>query len=141
MMYCRRCGAEIPVDSVFCPSCGTNLIVGRQSDSGDRPEVEKKPRRKGIKMSATLKMRYQMATRSVTNIGQRVWGRLRLFAPQQVLVGMGFLFGVVGFFWGLLGHQRALDWLLFGLMLVLGGIYFKPSVPPDNESHQKEMTD
>lgn len=31
-MYCRECGAEIPLNSRFCPSCGTEQTVSSGSD-------------------------------------------------------------------------------------------------------------
>ena len=40
-MFCRKCGKEIPTDSVFCPECGEKVLsVDRKnhSDTGARSE-------------------------------------------------------------------------------------------------------
>ena len=140
MMFCRRCGAEIPVDSVYCPSCGSKLVPNRsfvEEDTLTPPQ----PARAAIPIGGRLRQRYQTSIQGVTNLRVNVQQQLKHVAAQHILVGMGGLFGVVGFLWGLLGHQRALDWLLFSLLLVLIGIYFKSPLPLEYESHQKEMTD
>ncbi|MCL5972775.1 MAG: zinc ribbon domain-containing protein [Firmicutes bacterium] len=140
MMFCRRCGAEIPVDSVYCPSCGSKLVASRSSVEED-VITPPQPAREAVPMGGRLRQRYQTGIQGVTQVKVYVQQQFKHVAAQHILVGMGCLFGVVGFLWGLLGHQRALDWLLFGLLLVLVGIYFKPPLPPENKSHQKEMTD
>lgn len=38
-MFCRGCGESIPVDSVFCPSCGKNLLNVQSPDTNTRPSV------------------------------------------------------------------------------------------------------
>ena len=140
MMFCRRCGAEIPVDSVYCPSCGSKLVPNRtlvEEDSLTFPQST----RQGVPVGQRIRERYQTGIQDVTKLKVYIQQLLKPVLAQHIFVGMGCLFGVVGFLWGLLGHQRALDWLLFGLLLVLVGIYFKPPMPPESESHQKEMTD
>ncbi|MCL4333239.1 MAG: zinc-ribbon domain-containing protein [Candidatus Thermoplasmatota archaeon] len=37
-MYCRKCGAEIPDDSEFCPKCGAAQKAGQQAATGNAQE-------------------------------------------------------------------------------------------------------
>ena len=30
-MYCRNCGVSIPDDSLFCPKCGTGVIIQKSN--------------------------------------------------------------------------------------------------------------
>lgn len=145
-MFCRRCGADIPVDSVFCPSCGTNLILNEPEPSERVADEEPSPSRSRevrAPWTARMKTGYQSAWSGVIQLGQ-AWSR-----PLRPRVGMakilavaGFLFGVVGFLVGLTGRTRGLDWLLFGLILILGAIYVTlTQAPPDKKSEPKELTD
>jgi predicted amidophosphoribosyltransferase len=42
MPYCRRCGAELPKDSRFCPACGTPVVA---------PEMKPMETRKTFKVA------------------------------------------------------------------------------------------
>ncbi len=41
-MYCRKCGAEIPDDAVFCPECGERVIKVSQNQKTTKTEELKK---------------------------------------------------------------------------------------------------
>ncbi len=146
-MFCRRCGADIPVDSVFCPSCGTNLILNdaEPSEVGARdqaPPSRNRGRSKGA-FTAAMQRGYQTGVAGVTRMGQ-VWSRplQQRLGLNRVLATGGFLFGLIGFIVGLVGGTRGLDWLLFGLILILAAIYVSLShVTADKKSEPKELTD
>lgn len=146
-MFCRRCGADIPVDSVFCPSCGTNLILNEAEPADGVANEEIFPSRsqerpQGIWLDA-IRRGYQSGVSGVTRIG-RSWSSIRRprVRINRVLAIAGFLFGLIGFIVGLVGHARGLDWLLFGLILILAAIYVSMSpVTPDKKSEPKELTD
>jgi len=55
MPYCRRCGAELPKDSRFCPACGTPVVA---------PEMKPMETRKTFKVTGKPKV-------VVTNIAPR----------------------------------------------------------------------
>lgn len=147
-MFCRRCGADIPVDSVFCPSCGTNLILNEPEPSEILADDEPSPSRsREARLRAPWMARvgngYQSTRSGVMRIGQ-AWSRS--LKPRlgiaKILALAGFLFGVVGFLVGLLGRTRGLDWLLFGLILILAAIYVAlTKFASDKKSEPKELTD
>lgn len=147
-MFCRRCGAEIPVDSVFCPSCGTNLILNEPEPADFRTDDETSPSRSRearprATWMARAANRYQSAGSGVMRTGQTWMRSLRpRIGMTKILAAAGVLFGVVGFLVGLFGHTRGLDWLLFGLILILAAIYVALThVAPDKKSEPKELTD
>jgi len=135
-VFCRNCGENIPVDSVFCPHCGKNLM-----------EIERVRETAGP--TEELPIRPRTASRRSwplwSHIGQKgpLWGdQLRAWIQHlslfRVLWTMGLVFAGVGFIVGLTGHQApALDWILFGFVLVFAAPY--APAPPD--STQQEMRD
>ncbi len=146
-MFCRRCGADIPVDSVFCPSCGTNLILNEAEPSevvsDDETVLSRSQGRSRRAWLDAMRRGYQAGISGVTRIGQ-VWSgpRKRQIGLNRVLAIGGVVFGLIGFMVGLMGHTRGLDWLLFGLILILAAIYVSISpVPTDKKSEPKELTD
>jgi len=46
MIYCRKCGFEIPDDSSFCPSCGTPIVISKKSEKESTP-VKSEPTNSG----------------------------------------------------------------------------------------------
>lgn len=42
-MFCRNCGESIPVDSVFCPNCGKNLLEVASASNATRTDESATP--------------------------------------------------------------------------------------------------
>lgn len=134
-MFCRSCGENIPIDSVFCPNCGKNLLeVGAraaepefapsawpdadaEADVDPPDEADEEP---------VLRRRFRIRSigeeseddpRSETRLNLVAWERLGLI---RVLLGMGLVFAAVGFVIGLVSSPaRAITWILFGVALIL----------------------
>ncbi len=135
MVYCRHCGDQIPVDSIFCPSCGQNLLP---EPSNSRPEpalgdTSPPKSRKGAdwmtKMKALAGQRYLGIKSNVIRLGQIRHHALGWTVSQVLFVGSA-AFSLVGFVWNLFGHRSGLSWIGFGIVLGLGALYTKE--PPNN---------
>ncbi len=137
MVYCRHCGDQIPVDSIFCPSCGQNLLP-EQPNTRPEPAPETSPvseSRNGPRWMQKMKMsstqRYLQMKTSVIRLGHMRPRSLRVTVSQVLLTGSA-AFSLVGFIWNLFGHQTGLSWIGFGIVLGLGALYTKE--PPNNGS-------
>ena len=144
MVYCRHCGDQIPVDSVFCPSCGHNLLLDTASANPSpegaavvQPAREQSPRGR---TNWTEKLNLSGIRRyigSIFGIIRFEWLKRRTsrWSVSQVLMGASFAFSLVGFLWSLLGHHDGFSWIGFAIVLGLGAIYTKGSTnrtdPPD----------
>ncbi len=138
MVYCRHCGDQIPVDSVFCPSCGQSLLLDTSSADPVLEEAAaihstapKSPGKKNwierVKTSAVR--RYLRSTLSVIRF-DGVKRQTARWSISQVLLGGSFAFSLVGFLWSLFGHQNGVSWIGFGIVLGLGAVYTKE--PPNH---------
>lgn len=133
-MFCRSCGENIPIDSVFCPNCGKNLLeVSERQVPEAEPEAapkatDEEQRRFRRRRLAPSKMGPvdeggdepfiddEPPTREPRDYSQ-LWARLSL---KRLLWIMGLAFSAVGFIVGLVGDIRpALSWILFGLVLTV----------------------
>ncbi len=130
MVYCRHCGDQIPVDSVFCPSCGKNLLPDEPSLDGESllsevadptPEVT---RRKTPRLPTIPWQRYQNAIRGVMHFDAPRISTMPWSVSRILFVFSG-AFAVVGFILSLIGLTQGIAWLLFGLVLSLGAFYTK----------------
>ena len=81
MTYCSNCGAEVPPDGRFCPSCGALQIqVVSDSEPENGPETRVVVRRKGTFVAPLLSL-------LLTGLGQMYDG--------QFGRGLAFLIGVL----------------------------------------------
>lgn len=48
-MYCRKCGFELPEDSVFCPSCGQKVIFTNEKITTDKRSAPNQIKRESAK--------------------------------------------------------------------------------------------
>ncbi len=44
-MFCKKCGKQIPDDSIFCPKCGANCEIKLNSEPSKKVELNKTPER------------------------------------------------------------------------------------------------
>jgi uncharacterized membrane protein YvbJ len=130
MVYCRHCGDQIPVDSVFCPSCGKNLLPDEPSMEGESSLAQTAENSSSTHRHRTPKFpvipwqRYRNAVRGVIHLGARKKVRIP-WTVSQILFASSGAFAVVGFFLSLFGLSQGLAWILFGLVLGLGAFYTK----------------
>lgn len=167
-MYCRSCGENIPVDSIFCPSCGKNLmevsspttVIPPASSAGPVAPQEDVDDTERAPLSRLRRMRRNTAIpveeESQNSADEEEEPRTPWVAPawlqqltlSRVLWAMGLLFAIVGFVVGLLGHlDMSLAWLLLGLVLIVAA----PAAPQvllqesnnsaENHSIEEEMGD
>ncbi len=133
-MFCRSCGENIPVDSVFCPNCGKNLLeVSERQVPMAEPEVapiaiDEEPRRFRRRRPTPTEVGADDGGEDEPFIDadsegreprdySQLWARLSL---KRLLWIMGLAFAAVGFIVGLVGDIRpALAWILFGLVLTV----------------------
>ncbi len=47
-MFCRKCGKEIPDDSVFCPKCGMNCEIKLNIEQDKKVELNKTPKKETV---------------------------------------------------------------------------------------------
>jgi uncharacterized membrane protein YvbJ len=47
-MYCKKCGKEIPDDSIYCNHCGTRQIPQKVTVEFNKPNISEDDVRKGI---------------------------------------------------------------------------------------------
>ena len=125
-MFCRNCGEKIPVDSVFCPTCGKNLlelapsqgVLAERLRSG---EDESERENKGAP-SPTARLAWDEADASDPrpqptstprrSLGNAALGKL-LWVMGRLFSGVGFIIGVAA------GMSQGLIWVLFGLALLV----------------------
>ena len=130
MVYCRHCGDQIPVDSVFCPSCGKNLLPEDPNPDMMAPVESAEPetpvtRRDWLRGVRNIPwQRYRMAASGVIHLNNIRQVRVT-WTVSQVLFTASAAFSVVGFVLSLAGRQQGLSWILFGLVLGLGALYTK----------------
>lgn len=145
-MFCRGCGEKIPVDSIFCPSCGKHLVPDmnaypqQETDSSVLTAANPKiPLSKRVRDSASP--RYQQAQEHVINTSRKALSRIRRFQLDQLLYGTGTLFSVVGFILGVSHHGTATTWLIFGLILIISALYHRGTPPkqPVQPDPSKEL--
>lgn len=124
MVYCRHCGDQIPVDSIFCPSCGQNLLP---EPSNSRPEpapgdTSPPKSRKGAdwmtKMKALAGQRYLGIKSNVIRLGQIRHHALGWTVSQVLFVGSA-AFRWLGSFGTCLGIDPAYHGSALGLFSVL----------------------
>ncbi len=163
-MFCRSCGENIPVDSVFCPNCGKNLLEIAHSGppepeppAAEEPAAE--PRRFRFRAERTEAPDVPEEPEEPEEPPRRALRISPIRFPSQGLSlsrlfwGMGLLFAVVGFIAGIAGDVHASTaWILFGLVLVVAAPHAsqltqKPPAPdegaetsPEDEQEQ-EMRD
>lgn len=152
-MFCRSCGENIPVDSVFCPNCGKNLLeIGAPPE---RPAVERPFLETQVEPELDRPL---LRRRRAAPLPQQVeepeepldeeWEReprhldLSFFAGvgiTPVLWVMGCLFSVVGFVIGLAGREEtAIIWILFGIALIAAS-YTIPSKSIQTSMDEQEQ--
>lgn len=142
-MFCRSCGENIPIDSVFCPNCGKNLleVTERQipepepepvteTEEEDRPPFRFRRRRPApdeeVDPAEDADLQEVLPSQRAPRDYAALLARLSL---KRVLWAMGLVFSAVGFIVGLAGHlDPALAWIFFGLVLVIAG----PHAPEGN---------
>lgn len=144
-MFCRNCGDSIPVDSVFCPTCGKNLL-----------EVETQVDQIHTSDPAPRRRFFSRGSQTVAAISDEDgWSGdepgpstpaftvsvLERLGFQQLFWVMGLLFSVVGFIVGMTGSTRtAIVWILFGLVLLVAAPHAPESRRPD-PPEQEEASD
>lgn len=42
-MFCKKCGQQLRADAVFCPNCGTKVIVNSKAGKSAKPSAQMKP--------------------------------------------------------------------------------------------------
>lgn len=157
-MYCRGCGDQIPVDSIFCPGCGRKLVndftsepvVVRQGDGQDdansteltedvppgilrrQGRSPEKNSRNKAPQSESFKSRYRNVASNVMNSKDKISKRFSEWSLDRLLFNIAMVLLVIGFFLGLGQVPVATDWLLTALTLVVAAIYFKNGHPPDS---------
>ncbi len=154
-MFCRSCGENIPVDSVFCPNCGKNLLeIGAPSErpvveslfQETKTEPDRDPPLLRRRRSAPLPQEVDDPEEPLEEeweLETRHWD-LSFFAGvgiPRVLWVMGCLFSVVGFVIGLAGREEtAIIWILFGIALIAASFTIPPRSAHTVED-EEEATD
>lgn len=132
-MFCRGCGEEIPVDSLFCSHCGKKLVADRPAlgispePAASQADTYGPPRSERIRQWARS---YRNRIADVMPTGDTWRSMASRLTVSNVFFGMGILFATVGFVLGLVGNATSLGWLLYGIALVLGSIYTRGGKPP-----------
>ena len=139
-MFCRSCGENIPVDSVFCPNCGKNLLeveskIARPAAREEEPEPEQRlfrRRRRGMTEAAVpTDDEYEEEGSMPVSSGTYV-SVLERLGLQRLFWAMGLMFAVVGFIVGMSGSTRtAIVWILFGLVLLIAAPHAPETRRPD----------
>lgn len=150
-MFCRGCGENIPVDSVFCPNCGKNLLeVNRDILPGPEPTPvvpPSSPRRRFHIVRAPSGgawQRYRQISATLTHEGpgrfMLVIRRVSGVPADRILFGAGLVFAAIGFLVGASG-LNGLNWLGLGAVLELAALYlvFSHDRSGVNDSEPKEM--
>ena len=146
-MFCRSCGENIPVDSVFCPNCGKNLLAVESSARRTAPQPEPEPeperafprwRARSTKVAVDDNGDEEKLESDTRGINLSVFDRLGL---QRLFWVMGLLFAAVGFIVGVTSSTRtAIVWILFGLALLVAATNAPMARHPD-PPEQEEATD
>jgi hypothetical protein len=143
-MFCRSCGENIPVDSVFCPNCGKNLldIAAPMPQSAIEPEPTGMFRRRVRVLDPEEEPEEDEldddGPRRARSINLSLFERLGI---QRLFWIMGLAFAVVGFVIGLAGrNQTAIIWILFGIALIVAA-HLAPEPRPETEAPQEEASD
>lgn len=143
-MFCRTCGEQIPIDSVYCPSCGKNLIEiaipAPERDEETAPATPSEPPQKetlgGLRTSlAEARRKARIAARGSSRV---TFSWTSTLTWHRIFFGMGLAFSIVGFVLGTVGRQQAIDWLLFGLILVGSAFYTRPIGHPSQDVPKPE---
>ena len=151
-MFCRSCGENIPVDSVFCPNCGKNLLeVGSRAAGTDSSEWEsgqddKIPSRRSRRGHIIDEFDSQddapepePRMRVPIHVNWAMWERLGL---MRVLWSMGLAFSAVGFIVGVAGNPaRALTWILFGFALIVAAPHASGTAAPTEAAEEEEANE
>lgn len=121
-MFCRSCGENIPVDSVFCPHCGKNLLEIKVTEDVFREPATffGKSRRQRRPLSEDWAPEDAEEPEEALGRPSFDWGRLERIGLTRVFWVMGLVFAAVGFIVGVAGDAaQALVWILFGLALLI----------------------
>ncbi len=119
-MFCRSCGEKIPVDSVFCPNCGKNLLeltatsttpINSGSLSHDRDDPPLREESDEARVHAKGSFHQRLPRPRLPFAGHQL---------EKLLWAVGLLFSAVGFIIGVADSaQNGIVWMLFGLSLVI----------------------
>ncbi|PSR20710.1 MAG: zinc ribbon domain-containing protein [Sulfobacillus acidophilus] len=130
-MFCRSCGENIPVDSVFCPHCGKNLLeIATPKTSGSNAGFSFFGKTRKKVPVHSIEDRWQedadeKAEAEEANEEEPLgpafdWSRLERIGLTRVFWTMGLVFAAVGFVVGISGNTaQAMVWILFGLALLI----------------------
>ncbi|NMP22972.1 zinc-ribbon domain-containing protein [Sulfobacillus harzensis] len=154
-MFCRSCGENIPVDSVFCPNCGKNLLEVAERRVPPEAETETDPileeeeptifrfRRRRTHEAPIDEPDETPADLSADDdeAPQRSFDWHQFSARvslTRLFWVVGLIFSAVGFVVGLAGNIRsALAWILFGLVLVVAA----PKAPEASQQNANAADD
>lgn len=149
-MFCRSCGENIPVDSIFCPNCGKNLLEMESASAPPSVPMAARLSRRGKARPATapkweIETEEEIEEQAEEEAGSS-WGRWDLstfehLGFQRLFWFMGLSFATVGFVVGILGSLRtALVWILFGLVLIVAAPQ-APAARRDSPPQSEEASD
>lgn len=127
-MYCRHCGDQIPVDSMFCPSCGKNLLPDDPAPQAQASPsaATSSPRTPAPWMTWWQSVPWRRYRNVLSGVIQLNASRLRAaWTLSQILFVASAAFSIVGFVLSMFQVVQGLAWLLFGLVLGLSALYTK----------------